>query len=137
MRTYLRVGKSVLATAVRRPGPTIGRVTDTFSCDYCRGTIETATDAALIVGLHRRVDPGDWGDDPDELASGEQLVFRYCSQQHLGAHMERVPLPPVRIDESISAGGMLGCAVAVLVGAAVLALTVYGAVQLWQDVLQR
>lgn len=112
-------------------------MTDTFSCDYCRGTIDTSTDAALIVGVHRRVDANEWGDDPDELVSGEQLVFRYCSQQHLGAHMERVPLPLVRIDDSVAAGAVLGCFGLTLVGAAVVALTVYGAIQFWQEVLQR
>jgi hypothetical protein len=104
--------------------PRIVPVTDTFSCDYCRGTIDTSTDAALIVGVHRRVDSGEWDDDADELTSGEQLVFRYCSQQHLGAHMERVPLPPVRIDDSVSAGAVLGCSVLALVGTAVVALAV-------------
>jgi hypothetical protein len=111
-------------------------VTDTFSCDYCRGTIDTFTDAALIVGVHRRVDAAEWDDRPDELVSGEQLAFRYCSQQHLSAHMERVPLPPVRIDDSVSPRAVLGCFVGVLLGGAVLALAVYGALQLWQEVLQ-
>ena len=107
-------------------------MTDTFSCDYCRATIDTATDVPLIVGVHRRVDAEDWDDTPAELASGEQLTFRYCSQQHLATHMERVPLPPVRIDESISAGGVLIFFAAMLA----LALSVYGAVQLWQEVLR-
>lgn len=112
-------------------------MTDTFSCDYCRATIDTTTDTALIVGVHRRVDANEWDDAPDELVSGERLTFRYCSQQHLGAHMERVPLPPVRIDDSVSAGGVAGCLALTLVIPVIVALTVYGGIQFWQEVLQR
>ena len=110
-------------------------MTDTFSCDYCRGTIDISTDEALIVGVHRRVDAEEWGDQPDGLISGQQLEFRYCSQQHLGAHMERTPLPPVAIDDSGDAAAVFGCLTLVLVGTAGIALMVYGGVQLWQNVI--
>ena len=112
-------------------------MTDTFSCDYCRGTIDISTDNALIVGVHRRVDADEWDNKPDALMTGEQLAFRYCSQLHLGAHMERTPLPSVTIDDSGEVAAMFGCLALVLLGAAGVALMVYGAIQFWHEVIHR
>ncbi len=112
-------------------------MTDTFSCDYCRSTIDISTDNALILGVHRRVDADEWDNKPDALITGEQLAFRYCSQHHLSAHMERTPLPSVAIDDSGEVTAMFGCLALVLLGAAGVALMVYGAIQFWHEVLHR
>lgn len=109
-------------------------MTETHLCDYCRATIDTRTDAPLIVAVHRRVDTEEWGDSPDMLASGEQLVFRYCDQQHLSQHMQRTPLPPVRRDDELPSGGaVIGFLAVAIVMLGLLALTVYGGVQFWHD----
>jgi hypothetical protein len=99
--------------------------TTSYSCDYCRATIDTSSDLPLIVGVHRRVDDDEWADDT--FVSGESRWFRYCSQAHLAQHMARAPLPPVDL-ETHGAGKGLAWAVA---GALVLVvLAGFGATDL-------
>ena len=97
----------------------------TYRCEHCHATIDTSSDAAMIVNIHRRVDDDEWGDS--WFSDSAKDTFRFCSQPHLAAYMERETLPPpVRGDEDDegSVGGALGCfflgllAVALLVGAA-------------------
>lgn len=109
----------------------------TYLCDYCRAAIDTRTDTPLIVGVHRRVDTNEWNDPPSALVSGEELTYRYCDQQHLALHMQRIALPPVRRDDSMPGGGVvLGVFVGFVVAAAFLGLAVYGGIQFWQEVAQ-
>ncbi len=112
-------------------------MTSTYLCDYCRAAIDTRTDTPLIVGIHRRVDTDEWDDPPSELVSGEELTYRYCDQQHLALHMQRVPLPPVRRDDSMPGGGaVFGCFVVSVVAVGLLGLAVYGGIQFWQELVQ-
>jgi len=108
----------------------------TFTCDFCGAAIDTSSDASLIIGVHRRIDADDWDSDLDELYSGDHRVFRYCSQQHLASHMERVPLPPVHIDHNTPTGAVAGCVAASIIGITFVALAVYGAIQFWHDVVR-
>ncbi|WP_332644158.1 hypothetical protein [Aeromicrobium sp.] len=112
-------------------------MTTTHLCDYCRAAIDTRTDTPLIVGVHRRVDTGEWDDPPSTLVSGEELTFRYCDQQHLALHMQRIPLPPVRRDDDLPGGGVvLGVFLGFVIVAGLLGLTVYGGIQFWQEIAQ-
>ncbi|MDR7087130.1 hypothetical protein J2X11_001969 [Aeromicrobium panaciterrae] len=112
-------------------------MTSAYLCDYCRAAIDTRTDTPLIVGVHRRVDTDEWDDRPSELVSGEELAFRYCDQQHLALHMQRIPLPPVMRDDSMPSGGVvIGVFAGFVFAAALLGLTVYGGFQFWKEVAQ-
>lgn len=106
-------------------------MTDTFLCDYCRAAINPGLDTSLLVGVYRRVDEDEWGDDSSTLVSGNEVTFRYCSQQHAAQHLERIPLPPISASDD---AGALAAFVAVVVGLGLVALTVYGGVQFWQEV---
>ena len=69
----------------------------TATCDYCRATIDTSSDDALIVEVRRRVDADEWGDS--FIVSGGRDIFRFCSQAHLATYMERTPLPVARSED--------------------------------------
>ncbi|KQY59057.1 hypothetical protein ASD11_05470 [Aeromicrobium sp. Root495] len=105
-------------------------------CDHCRATIDTSSDAAMIVNVHRRVDDDEWGDS--WFSDSAKDTFRFCSQPHLAAYMGRETLPPpVRGDDGDegSVATVLGC---LLVGLVVVALLVgagYGFLALVTDVL--
>ncbi|MGI9084552.1 MAG: hypothetical protein ACR2FE_04585 [Aeromicrobium sp.] len=105
---------------------------DAPTCDYCRGTIDTSSDASLIVTIHRRVDADEWGDE--SFMSGGDDMFRFCSRAHLATYMERTPLPPAHDDESL---GPLGVIFLVVLGLVMLSLAIgaaYGLYMLGQDV---
>lgn len=110
---------------------------DSVSCDYCRATIDIGSGNGLILSVHRNVDDWEW--DDDSWWSGRQDVFRYCSQQHAATYLERVELPSIQSpdDEGGEIAALFGCLALVLVGAAGVALMVYGAIQFWHEVLQR
>lgn len=107
-------------------------------CDYCRATIDTSSDAALIVDIRRRVDVDEWSDS--YFVTGSRDMFRYCSQAHLAAHMQNTPLPPPseEDDDEDEDLGAIGCVLLLLFAAVVLALAAgaaYGLYQLVTDVL--
>lgn len=109
-----------------------------FPCDYCRATIDTSSDDALIVTVSRRVDDDEWEDDV--FISGVDHTFRFCKQEHLSAYMENTPLPPLtgEADDDGEDIGVVGCLVMAVVGAVLLALLVgaaYGLYQLVTDLL--
>ncbi|WP_344771393.1 hypothetical protein [Aeromicrobium panaciterrae] len=108
---------------------------ETFLCDYCRAAIDPGLDSSLLVGVHRRVDADEWGDPPSEVVSGKEIAFRYCSQQHAGLHLERIPLPVFsRTEDDVTTEEAVWAVVVIGVVAAVGALAVYGGVQFWQEV---
>lgn len=101
----------------------------TYSCDYCRATIDPASADALIARVHRHVDVDEWGDDPDLLISGQHLTFRFCSQQHMGTYLERIPLPASTPDEGTGAAKTFGIVLLTLAGLALCAYGVFSAVR--------
>jgi hypothetical protein len=67
-------------------------VPTTYPCFLCREPIDTASDEAMLVVVHRLVDDDEWGDDV--VLSGSRDVLRFCSQDHLATSVSRQPLPP-------------------------------------------
>lgn len=106
-------------------------MSETFLCDYCRVAINPGSDSSLFVAVHRRVDADEWSDAPSEVLTGQELAFRYCSQQHAGQHLERVPLPLITTDDDVFG---FEAFVAIIAGLGVLALAAYGGVQFWQEI---
>jgi len=105
---------------------------ETYTCDYCRAAIDPSSDAALITRVHRHVDPDEWADDPDLLESGQHLTLRFCSQQHMGTYMERVPLPASTANQDMGTAKSFGVVLLVLIG---VALAGFGAFALVRDLL--
>ena len=106
---------------------------EAFSCDYCHATIDTTSDAALITRVHRHVDAADWGDDPDLLVSGQHLTLRFCSQQHMGTYMERIPLPAATPEKEMTFASAVSVVLLGIVALAAVAVWVYGIVALVRD----
>ena len=108
----------------------------TFQCDYCQATIDTDSDAAMIVHVHRKVEADEWADT--WYSESARTIHRYCSQAHLAAHMQRETLPPPELDEDDSdttVAEMIGCAVMVLAALALMAGAAYGLLELVSAVL--
>ncbi len=106
----------------------------TFLCDYCRASIDTSSDASILVGVHRKVPANEWGNDADTLMGGDQLTLRFCSKEHLATYMERIPLPAASAEEDISGTEALGWLLLIPLALAAVTLAAYGGVQFWQEV---
>lgn len=108
----------------------------TYPCDYCRAAIDITSASSLLIGVHRNVPSGEWGDPADTLMGGDQVTLRFCSKPHLATYMERIPLPTASVEEEISGAEAVGWLLLVPVALGALALTVYGGIQFWQEVAQ-